>query len=117
MTETEKQPYINIRMDPNNLYREETFTDGKVGAIRRMLPVKLDGTDDESRDILFMGNTQLISPSGQPVPIQCAIEAKTLGEAIDKFPDAVNQTVSQIMAEAKQRQEKEGEGSAIIQPG
>ena len=102
-------------MDPNNLYREEIFTDGKVGAIRRMRPVRLDGADDEGRDILYMGNTQLISPSGQPVPIQCPIEAKTLEEAIDKFPEAVNQTVSRIMAEAKERQEK-GEPS-IIQPG
>ena len=115
MPQTEQKPYVNIKMDPNNLYREETFTDGKVGAIRRMLPVKLDGTDDGSRDIVFMGNTQLVSPSGQPVPIQCPIEAKTLEEAINKFPEAVNQTVSHIMAEAKKSQEKEK--SPIIQPG
>lgn len=115
MVQTEQQPYIDIKMDMNNLYREEIFTDGKVGAIRRMLPVKSDGTDDAGRNILFMGNTQLISPSGQPVPIQCAIEARTLEEAIDKFPEAVNQTVSQIMAEAKKRQAKEE--SSIIQPG
>lgn len=115
MTQTEQHPYVNIKMDPNNLYKEEIFTDGKVGAIRRMFPVKLDGTVDDSRDIVFMGNTQLVSPSGQPVPIQCPIEAKTLEEAIDKFPAAVNRTISQIMAEAKQRQAKEE--SPIIRPG
>ena len=116
MTQQKKQPYIDIKMDVNNLYREEIFTDVKVGAIRRLSPIKADGSDDDNREVLFMGNTQLLSPAGQPVPIQCVIKAKTLEEAIEKFPEAVNQTVTQIMDEARKQQAKE-ESSPIITPG
>jgi len=33
-------------MDPTQVYREETFTDRKVGTIRRLTPVAADGTED-----------------------------------------------------------------------
>ncbi len=114
MTQAKQQPYIDIKMDPDNLYIEEVFTDSKVGAIRRMRPVKLDGSEDKTREVLFMGNTQLISPAGQPVPIQCPIEAKTLEEAISKFTEAVNQAVAEIMAKAQETQAQEK--SSIITP-
>ena len=115
MTQHQQQPHIDIKMDVNNLYREETFTDGKVGAIRRLSPIKADGSDDGSREVLFMGNTQLLSPEGQPVPIQCLIEAKTLEEAIEKFPEAVNLMVARIVDEAR-KQEAKGGQSPIITP-
>lgn len=108
MSKDEQKTYVNIRMDPDNLFREEIFTDGKVGAIRRLIPVNPDGTEDRNkRGVLFMGNTQLLSPTGQPVPIQCTIEAKTLEEAVKKFPEAVNLMVERIMAEAHAQQEKQ----------
>ena len=54
----------NISIDPNNLYREETFTDlTYVTTIRRLTPVKADGSVDESREALFTGMTQLMSPT------------------------------------------------------
>ncbi len=123
MTQTQQQPYIDIKMNPDNLYREEVFTDSKVGAIRRMRPVYLDGSEDKTREVLFMGNTQLISPTGQPVPIQCPIEAKSLEEAIEKFSEAVNQTVAEIMTKAQEAHERQAqekpaqEESSIIMPG
>ena len=33
-------------MDPSSLYREEMFTDRKMGAIRVLTPIKSDGAPD-----------------------------------------------------------------------
>jgi hypothetical protein len=41
----------NNTMDPNGLFREESFTDQKIGFIRKMIPVKADGSDDTDRAI------------------------------------------------------------------
>ena len=35
-----------LKMDPSSLYREEMFTDRKMGAIRVLTPVKSDGAPD-----------------------------------------------------------------------
>lgn len=117
MSNSEHKDFVDIQMDGENLYREEVFTDGKVGAIRRLSPINLDGSADESRKPLFMGNTQLIAPSGQPVPVQCPIEAKDLAEAISEFPGAVNRAVEQIMRQAAAMERQEREKSPIIVPG
>lgn len=115
MSDSEQKNFVDIKMDEANLYREEVFTDGRVGAIRRLTPIKADGSADKGRDILFMGNTQLISPAGQPVPIQCPIEASTLAEAVSGFTGAVNLALEKIMRDAMERQGKQE--SSIITPG
>ena len=38
-----------IQMDAANLYREESYTDLKAGSLRKLVPVKADGTDDPAR--------------------------------------------------------------------
>ena len=37
------------RMDVNDLYREDTYSDRKVGTIRVLTPVKSDGSTDPGR--------------------------------------------------------------------
>jgi len=105
---------IDLKLDGNNLYREESFTDLKVGAVRKLTPVKSDGTTDESRDSIFMAQTQLMSPEG-PLPVSSMLEVKTLPEAIELFPSAVNKEVARIVEIAKKA--KEEESSRIIVPG
>ena len=46
-------------MDPATLYREDVFTDRKIGVIRRLTPVKTDGSDDPGRLTLYAGETQI----------------------------------------------------------
>ena len=89
---------INLKLDKNNLYQEESFTDLKTGAVRRLMPVKEDGTRDESRQPIFMAQTQLMSPNG-PLPVSCMVEgATTLAQAVKEFPeDKVNQLVDMIL--------------------
>lgn len=105
----------DVKIDPNNLYKEEAFTDLTFATIRRLSPVKLDGSPDESREPIFTGMTQLMSPNG-PIPVQCLIEgAKTLSEAADKLPEAIEKTVQAMIAEAEEMRRQEA--SKIIVPG
>jgi len=112
--EPEENPLSEIKVDLNNLYREETFTDLRVATLRRMTPVKSDGSTDESRPVLFMGETQLMSARGL-LPVSCPIEATTLDEAIEKFPDAVNEAVERMIEQARELQRQEA--SRIVVPG
>jgi hypothetical protein len=95
---------INLHVDRNNLYREDSVTDIKVAAIRRLTPIKADGSDDDSRDPMFMGQTQLMSPSG-PILLQSMLEARTLEEALDKFPAAMQKEVDKAMVQAEKDQQ------------
>jgi hypothetical protein len=99
---------INLNVDRDNLYREDSVTDVKVAAIRRLTPIKADGSDDDSRDPMFMGQTQLMSPSG-PILLQSLLEASTLEEAMDKFPDAMQKEVDKAMAQAEKSHKKKAE--------
>jgi hypothetical protein len=103
-----------VAVDLDNLYREESFTDLKVASLQRLTPIKPDGSPDESRETLFMGQTQLMSQAG-PVPVHFSIPAKSLAEAMEKFPEAVNQAVERLIAEAREIQREEA--SRIIVPG
>ena len=98
---------INLNVDRNNLYREDSVTDVKVAAIRRLTPIKTDGSDDDSRDPIFMGQTQLMSPSG-PLLLQSLLEARTLEEAIEEFPVAMQKEVEKAMAQAEKEQQGKG---------
>jgi hypothetical protein len=105
----------DIKIDPNNLYREEAFTDLTFATIRRLTPVKIDGSVDESRAPIFTGMTQLMSPNG-PIPVQCLIEgAKDLSEAAAKLPESIEKTVQAMVAEAEEMRRQEA--SKIIMPG
>jgi len=99
---------INLNVDRDNLYREDSVTDVKVAAIRRLTPIKADGSDDDSRDPMFMGQTQLMSPSG-PILLQSLLEARTLEEAMDKFPAAMQKEVDKAMAQAEKNHKKKAE--------
>jgi hypothetical protein len=115
---------INFNVDKNNLYREESITDLKVASIRRLTPVKADGTEDSTRRAVFIGQTQLMSPEG-PLPIQSELAASTIEEAIDAFPNAMQRALNEVVAkikkmQAQQKQQSQsgrGDDSRIIVPG
>jgi hypothetical protein len=52
-------------MSPNELFREENYTDQKTGAIRKLTPVLADGSDDPDREIAFFGSAQVMTPDGR----------------------------------------------------
>jgi len=102
-----------IKINLQNLYKEEAFTDLKVATIRRLTPVKPNGEPDKAREVLFVGQTQLVTPHG-PVPLSFPIEAKNLQLALEKFPEVMDQFMAKIMEEAREMQRQEQ--SRIIVP-
>ena len=113
-TEENPQELGEIRVDNANLYREEVYTDLRIATIRRLTPVRPDGSPDESRQPLFTGQTHVMSQAG-PLPVECAIEARTLEEAAEKFPQAIKQAVDRLVEEAKELRRREA--SRIVVPG
>ena len=110
---TQPEKLSDVKMDTANLYREESYTDLKTGSIRKLVPVKLDGSEDTSRQAIFSGHTQLMSPHG-PLPIQGAIDAKTLDEAVLGFPQAMEDAMNRMIEEAQQYQREQS--NKIITP-
>jgi hypothetical protein len=97
----QQQDLPDIALDAAGLYREETFSDRKAGTIRRMTPVTSDGAPDASRPVLFSGQTQLLTPAGV-LPLVFEIEAKTLEDAVAKFPAAVKLALNDAIEEARE---------------
>ena len=123
MAETDNDS-IDFSVDRSNLYKEESFTDLKVGNIRRLIPVKPDGSEDKTRNTIFVGQTNLMTPNG-PLPIQGVIRAKELQQAVKRFPEAMEEAVERMMEEAQKMKDQQGseiitkqkEESRIIIPG
>ena len=88
-------------MDATQIYREEIFTDRRVGTIRRLTPVMLDGTPDAARPVIFVGQAQVMTPMGA-VPISFELDSPTLDGAVAKFGDAAEQAVQQTMRELQE---------------
>jgi len=107
---------IDFTVDTRNLYREEAITDLKVASIRRLLPIHVDGTEDPSRTPIFIGHTELMSPEG-PIPLQARLEADTFNQAMDVFPDAMNQALADMVERIKQMQREQNMENRIIVPG
>jgi hypothetical protein len=92
-------------MDAATLYREEMFTDRKVGAIRQLTPVTPDGAADPARPVVFVGQAEIMTNMG-PVPLSFEIEGKTLADAVTGFSAAatvaIERTVQQIQEMRRQ---------------
>jgi len=86
----------DLKMDPASLYREDVYTDRRMGTIRVMTPVTGEGNIDLTRVILYVGETQILTSVGA-LPVVFEIEAKSLGEAAEKFADAAKVGVERTM--------------------
>ena len=105
---------IDLSVKENNLYQEEFFTDFDMASIRRLTPVKPNGLRDKSRKLVFVGNLNLMTPQG-PLPVQAAIDARNLKEAMERYPEAMKHAFGDMEEIIKKfQQEKE---SKIIIPG
>ncbi len=104
----------DTKMDATALYREDIVTDRKVGTIRRMTPLKSDGTDDAARPTLYVGEAQIMTNAG-PLPINFDITAQNLGEAVEKFGDAAKEAVERTVRELQELRRQQA--SSIVVPG
>jgi hypothetical protein len=99
MATREQQTTNDIKVDPKALFLEEVFTDRRVGTIRRLTPVTKDGVRDQARAVLYVGETQVLTPAGA-LPIGFEIGAGSLEEAAEKFgmlaKEAIERTVKEL---------------------
>ncbi|HEX5515707.1 MAG TPA: hypothetical protein VFY81_15010 [Gammaproteobacteria bacterium] len=101
-----------LQMDLKGLYLEEMFTDRRVGSILRLTPVDGEGNRDSSRDIVYVGQSQILTPAGT-LPLSFEIAAKTLGEAVNAFGDAARAAVDDTMERLKELR-REAASSLIV---
>ena len=83
-------------MDAAALYLEEMITDRKVGAIRRLTPLKGDGERDATRPVLYLGQTEIMTNMGA-IPINFEIEAQDLATAVSGFGKAASQAIERTV--------------------
>jgi hypothetical protein len=114
MAQRPDQGAPDSKMDPASLYREDIVTDRKVGTIRRMTPLKIDGSDDSARPTLYVGEAQIMTNAG-PLPINFEIEAASLAEAVEKFGDAAKEAVERTVRELQELRRQQA--SSIVVPG
>ena len=101
-------------MDPNSLYREENFTDQKLGAIRKLIPVNSDGSDDKDREVMFFGSAQVMTPMGA-LPLNFALEGSTIGAAAEDFAGKAAIAVEEAAKELENMRREQA--SQIVVPG
>jgi hypothetical protein len=105
---------MDIQMEAGQLYREETFTDRRVGSVQRLTPITADGTQDESRAVLFVGQTQVLTPAGA-LPLNFEIEADSLADAIAKFGASAQEALHNAMKRLEEM--RRDQASSLIVPG
>ncbi len=104
----------DIAMDSTTLYREETFTDRRVGTLQRLTPITAAGATDTARPVLFVGQTQVLTPAGA-LPLTFEIPAQTLEDAVAKFGDHAKQALMRTMRRLEELRREQA--SSIIVPG
>ena len=108
------KPEMDIEMDTASLYREEVYTDRKIGTIRALVPVTSDGGTDLGRKVVFIGEAQIVTQVG-PLPVSFEIDAPNLVAAVAGYGAAakvgVERTIQQLQEMRRQQ------ASSIIVPG
>lgn len=103
-----------IAMDQANLYHEETFTDRRIGTLQRLTPVTAQGEVDTSRPVLFLGQTQIMTPAGA-LPLSFEIPASSLEDAASKFGEQAKLALHDTMAKLEELRREAA--SSLIVPG
>ncbi|MBI5016259.1 MAG: cytoplasmic protein [Deltaproteobacteria bacterium] len=114
MSEGQSRAGVEFKVDSQNLYREEIFTDLKVATVRRLTPVQEDGNIDPARPVLFVGQTSVLTQAG-PLPVDAAIDASNLREALERFPAALNRAIEDMVAQMEELRRREA--TRIVVPG
>jgi hypothetical protein len=100
-------------MDASSLYREEVFTDRKVGTIRVLTPVQASGAPDLGREVVYVAEAQLLTTAG-PLPLSFEIDARSLEEAVAKYAAAAREAFERAVQELQELRRQAA--SSIIVP-
>jgi hypothetical protein len=113
---TKSESVNDIKVDSKALYLEEVYTDRRIGTIRRLTPVKGDGERDTARAVLYIGETQVMTPAGA-LPIGFEIGAGSLEEAADKFGQLAKEAIERTVKELQELRRQAASSIVIPQGG
>jgi hypothetical protein len=100
------------QMNAAALYREDIFTDQRVGTVRRLTPVTAEGSDDPARPTLFIGQATVMTPMGS-LPLSFELEGKTLAEAVASFGPTAQHAIEDAAREL-QEMRRQAASSIVI---
>ena len=103
-------------MSADALYREDVFTDQRVGTVRRLVPVRADGSDDPSRPQVFIGQATVMTPMGS-LPLSFELPAKTLSEAVAQFGPAAQHAIEDAARELQEMRRQAASSIVIPEAG
>ncbi|MEK7230699.1 MAG: hypothetical protein AAB115_01625 [Pseudomonadota bacterium] len=107
---------LNLTMDAAGVYREDVYTDRKVGTVRSLTPVKSDGSPDPTRKPVYVGEAQILTPMGA-IPVTFEIDAATLDAAVTQYPAAAKQAVERTVKEIQELRRQAASSIVIPQGG
>ena len=107
---------LEAQMSADALYREDIFTDQRVGTVRRMTPVKSDGSDDPSRPLIFVGQATVMTPMGS-LPLSFELPAKSLAEAVSQFGPAAQHAIEDAARELQELRRQAASSIVIPEAG
>ncbi|MDH5208101.1 MAG: hypothetical protein OEW34_05635 [Burkholderiaceae bacterium] len=105
---------LDITMDATSLYREEIYTDRRVGTIRALVPVDGKGATDAARPVVYVGEAQIMTQMG-PLPVSFEIDAKSLGDAVAGYAEAAKVAVERTVRELQEMRRQAA--SSLVLPG
>jgi hypothetical protein len=101
-----------LTMAAGDLYREEIFTDRRVGTIRVLTPVTADGAVDPRRPVLYQGEAQMLTAAGI-LPLTFDLEATSLAEAVENFAAGAKAALESAVRELQELR-REAASSIIV---
>ena len=104
-----------LKLDPDKLYLEEVLTDRRIGTLRRLTPVTKDGKTDAARAVVYVGETQIMTPAGS-IPIGFEIGAGSLEEAAEKFGPAAKEAIDRTVRELQELR-RQASSSIVVPQG
>jgi hypothetical protein len=110
----EQPKEMDARMSVEDLYLEEVFTDRRVGTIQRLTPVTPEGSPDPARSVVYVGQTQILTPGGA-LPLSFDIPATSLEGAVGGFAKAAEEAVQDTMSRLQELRREAA--SSLIVPG
>lgn len=105
---------LQMTMDSTNLYREDVYTDQKIGTIRVMTPVTAGGEVDSARPVQYVGQAQMMTPAGA-LPLSFELNFDNLADAVAGFSAGAQVAMEDTMKELQEMRRQQA--SQIVVPG
>ena len=101
MAERNDERMLEAKMDPASLFREEVYTDRRIGTIRVLIPVRSDGSPDAKRSTIYIGEAQIFTNMGA-LPLSFEIDAKSLDQAVVNYAPAAKEAIEKAVREIEE---------------